>query len=181
MIFKMTKISLIAAVSLDGVIGVDEQIPWRIPEDFKIFRETTMGNVLIVGRKTYETLPPKAFEGRKYVVVTNQNELPLPLVAESDRDNIHLACDTYDALLIAKQLANKNDCDIFVIGGSTIYSALIDHCDEAYITWVNKFIPEGNKFFPMNDLLENFDYDNESEWTRSKTNILYKTTHYIKK
>ena len=69
------KFILIAAVSVDGVIGIDNEIPWRIPEDFKHFRNTTMGNMLLVGYNTYKTLPAKAFEGREYMVVTGGNPI----------------------------------------------------------------------------------------------------------
>lgn len=62
------KYIIIAAVNVDGVIGIDNQIPWRIPEDFQHFRRTTMGNMLLVGYNTFITLPEKAFEGGKYMV-----------------------------------------------------------------------------------------------------------------
>ena len=67
----MAKVKLvaIAAVSVDGVIGVGNTIPWNIPEDFKHFRKTTIDNTLIVGSNTFHTLPEKALENRNFLVL----------------------------------------------------------------------------------------------------------------
>jgi dihydrofolate reductase len=72
---KHCKLIIIAAVSVDGVIGIGDKIPWRIPEDFQHFRETTMGHMLLVGYNTYKTLPEKAFEGREYIVLNSNNPI----------------------------------------------------------------------------------------------------------
>ena len=67
----MIKISLIAAVARNNVIGADQSIPWRIPSDFAWFKETTMGKPMIMGRKQFETFP-KPLAGRPHIVVTRQ-------------------------------------------------------------------------------------------------------------
>ena len=67
----MTKISLIAAVARNNVIGADQSIPWRIPSDFAWFKETTMGKPMIIGRKQFETFP-NPLAGRLHIVVTRQ-------------------------------------------------------------------------------------------------------------
>ncbi|MHA1169887.1 MAG: dihydrofolate reductase, partial [Candidatus Hodarchaeales archaeon] len=65
------KLVIIAAVSVDGVIGIGDDIPWYIPEDFKHFKKTTMGNMLLVGATTFKTLPKKAHEGREFIILNS--------------------------------------------------------------------------------------------------------------
>lgn len=169
------KVIIISAVSIDGVIGVDENIPWRIPEDFKHFRKTTMDNLLIMGYNTFETLPAKALEGREYVVL--QGDHPFPEKPDGDVYRFRELSTVLE--LIAR---GKNSFDkVFVAGGAMVYESLIEYCDEAIITWVNKTYPEGNKRFPIDELFTNFEEDNNPDWERSSTEILYKVMHYKRK
>jgi len=168
------KFIAIAAVSIDGVIGIDNEIPWRIPEDFKHFRNTTMGNVLLVGYNTYLSLPPKAFEGRDYIVLNGGNPFN-----HDDKSNIYQFKDfatVYELLSNDKSKLEK----VFIAGGAMIYDTLIDYCDEAIITWVNKVIPNGNKKFPIDKLFANFEVINDGDWLKSSTGLLYKVTYYKK-
>ena len=171
MIRENMKLIAIAAVSLDGVIGIGDKIPWRIPEDFKHFRETTMGNVLLVGRATYLTLPPKALEGREYMVLNGGEYI-------EDLDNNHFQFSTLDTIFYLLNNENTKIEKVFVIGGASIYEQLIDYCDEAIITWVDKFIPEGDKRFPIVKLLEEFECTNTANWKTSKTGERYKIRYY---
>ena len=156
-LYKMSKkFVIIAATSLDGVIGVDEKIPWRIPEDFKHFRETTMGHTLVVGYNTYLTLPPKAFDGRKYLILNSDIE---PGVSyEIDRDDIPTADVTQfkNMSVLMKHIDSLQDENIFIIGGESIYNQFINDCDECVITLVNKTVPNGNKHFPIGELNEKY-------------------------
>lgn len=170
---KNCKFILIAAVSVDGVIGIDNEIPWRIPEDFKHFRNTTMGNMLLVGYNTYKTLPAKAFEGRYYMVVTGGNP-----IEDVSPDIYHFR--ELDTIL---HLLNDEKTDIekvFVAGGAMVYDTMIDHCDECIITWVNKSYPNGNKRFPIDKLFANFEVYSDQDWQTSKIGMLYKVTYYKK-
>jgi len=165
------KLIIIAAVSVDGVIGIDNEIPWRIPEDFKHFRNTTMGNMLLVGHNTFKTLPEKAFEGREYMVVCGDN----PIYDHSCNVYQFSQLDTVLSLLYDE----KTDIDrIFVAGGAMIYESLIDRCDECIITWVNNTYPNGNKKFPIVKLFTTFVPYSDQEWQMSKTGLQYKVTHY---
>ena len=166
------KLIIIAAVSVDGVIGIDDKMPWRIPEDFKHFRETTMGNMLLVGYTTYKTLPEKAFEGREYIVLNGSH--PIEPRAESYQFR-HL-----DTILNTLNSPNNDVDKIFVAGGAMVYDTLIDYCDECIITWVNNLYPEGNKRFPIDKLFANFAVYHENGWQNSKNNYLYKITYYRK-
>lgn len=171
---KNYKLVAISAVSLDGVIGVGNDIPWHIPEDFKHFRNTTMGHPLIVGANTYHTLPDKGFENRFYYVINGGN------IIENTRPNV-MQFSGIDELFEYLNDRNIEGVEtIFVAGGSMVYNSLIGDCDEAIITWVNKSIPNGNKFFPIDEIFRNFDTLNESEWVKSKSGITYKITHYVK-
>jgi dihydrofolate reductase len=171
---KTVKFIIIAAVSVDGVIGIGNEIPWRIPEDFKHFRNTTMGNMLLIGYNTYKTLPAKAFEGREYIVLTGGNP-----IEDVSPDIYHFRkLDTILDLLAD----NKTNIEkIFIAGGAMVYESLIDYCDEAIITWVDKLIPNGDKKFPIVKLITNFEIYNEQEWQTSKTGERYKVVYYRKK
>ena len=168
------KLILIAAVSMDGVIGIDDKIPWRIPEDFKHFRETTMGNMLLVGATTFLTLPPKAHEGREFIILNNGKRFDL-------KDAKYFQFSALDTVMSLITHDNVNLDKVFVIGGASIYEQLIDYCDEAIITWVNKNYPEGNKKFPIDKLFVNFTPIGTTVWMKSKTGFTFKHTNYKRK
>lgn len=168
------KLIIIAAVSIDGVIGVDNEIPWRIPEDFKHFRNTTMGQMLLVGYNTYKTLPPKAFEGREYIVICGDNPI---LDISPDIYHFRDLKTTLELIFDPKTDLEK----IFVAGGAMVYDSLIERCDECIITWVKKSIPNGNKYFPINKLFAYFVEDKTDDWQMSKSGDEYKITLYKRK
>ena len=171
---KYCKLIIIAAVSVDGVIGIDNEIPWRIPEDFKHFRNTTMGQMLLVGYNTYKLLPAKAFEGREYIVITGGNP-----IEDVSPDIYH-----FRDLDMAFSVLDGPNCDVekvFVAGGEMVYNSLIDYCDECIITWVNKTIPNGNKRFPIVKLFANFEVYSDQDWQTSKSGLQYKITFYRRK
>jgi dihydrofolate reductase len=167
------KLIAIAAVALDGTIGIGDNIPWRISEDFKHFRNTTMGHTLIMGYNTFKTLPKKALEGRVYVVLSKKHTKDDLFLTENENvifvDSVELAVMTAKAI---------NKGKVFVAGGAIIYDLLLEYCDEAIITWVNKTYPEGDKIFPMEKLFNGFTFVNECDWIVSKEEILYKMTYY---
>ena len=168
------KLIIIAAVSVDGVIGTDNKIPWRIPEDFKHFRDTTMGNMLLIGYNTYLNLPEKAFEGREYIVINSGERF------NNSRVEIYQFSNLRDILHVLNSVNNDVE-KIFIAGGAMIYESLIDDCDEVIITWVNKTYPDGNKRFPVDKLFANFEVYNDQDWQTSKTGIQYKITYYKRK
>lgn len=129
-------ITLIAALSRNACIGANGSLPWRIPEDMAHFKELTMGHVVIMGRKTWESIPEtfRPLPGRQNVVVTRQQTYPLP-------EGVERASSVEDALLM-----HATD-DVFVIGGAEVYRASMDQADRLEITHVNKTV-EGDAFFP---------------------------------
>lgn len=126
-------ISIIAAVSKNGVIGVDNKLPWDLPEDLKRFKELTTGNVVIMGRKTYESIG-KPLPNRINIVVTRDKDFFVPGV---------LSANSLDSALL-KAGGNK---DIFIIGGGEIYKQSMGFVDKLYITEVDMEV-EGDTTFP---------------------------------
>lgn len=133
-------ITLIAAVSQNGCIGSKGQIPWHIPEDLKHFKELTLGHVVIMGRKTWESIPEKfrPLPDRINVVVTRNAQFPLPQTVER-------------VASIEEGLARHATRHIFVIGGAEIYSQALPIATELKITQVHQTIEDGDVFFPTID------------------------------
>jgi len=126
-------ISIIAAVSKNGVIGVDNKLPWDLPEDLKRFKELTTGNVVIMGRKTYESIG-KPLPNRINIVITRNKDFFVSGV---------LTANSLDSALL-KAGGNK---DIFIIGGGEIYEQSMGFADKLYITEVDMEV-EGDTKFP---------------------------------
>jgi dihydrofolate reductase len=131
------KISLIAAVADNRVIGRRGRLPWRIPADMARFKALTMGKPIIMGRKTYESIGV-ALPGRTNIVVTTQGSL----------GNDELVCvrSVHDALTKAEEAASE----VFVIGGAEIYAATLPLADCIYLTEVHAKV-EGDTLFPAFD------------------------------
>lgn len=130
-------ISIIAAVSEDGGIGRNNELLWHIPEDLKRFKKLTYGKTVVMGKKTWESLPGKPLPGRKNVVITDKPEecFDYSVTAYSIEDALS-KCD-------------KNE-EIFIIGGGSIYRQFMNLADRLYITHVHKKIP-ADVFFPEID------------------------------
>jgi len=124
----------IAAMSLNRVIGAHGQIPWHLPEDFKWFKRTTTGHVLLMGRRTYESIG-KPLPNRVTVVLTRSAQ-PIPGVKTiSELEQL----DRTDPALAGKE--------IFVCGGAQIYALALARCSDLYLTLVKRVV-EGDTFFP---------------------------------
>jgi dihydrofolate reductase len=137
------RISLILAVSRNGVIGRDGGIPWRIGTDMRRFRELTMGKPIIMGRKQYDTVG-KPLAGRDNIVVTRNASLRAP--------GILAVPDLPAALDLAKALAEKNGVDeIMVIGGAQIYALALPNAGRIYLSRVEADV-EGDVRFEVGDL-----------------------------
>lgn len=144
------KTSLIAAMAENRCIGVKNTIPWHIPEDFKHFKNTTMGKPMIMGRKTFESLPGM-LPGRAHIVISRS-------APSEDKDNLHHAGSIEQGIEIAREIATQDGQDeIFIIGGAQIYTQALDKnlIDQMYLTFVDQ-IPDGDAFFPEFD---------ENAWT----------------
>ncbi len=176
------KIKIIAAVSIDGAIGNGDELLWNVPEDLKHYKELTTGQKLIMGFNTFRTLPSVAKENRTHFVLKQQEDPDDYQFIDGGVLSTNKFQFLYrDANKLLKELrSNKNykDDNIYVVGGSQVYNTLIDKCDEAIITWINKLYPEADKRFPMDKLFNDFMIFYDSDWRKSVSGIKYKITNY---
>jgi len=136
-------ISIIAAVSENGVIGKDNDLPWHLPADMKFFKDTTEGHHVIMGRKNYLSIPEKyrPLPNRPNVVVTRQGDFKAEgcIVVNSIEEGIETA-------------KNNGDAEAFIIGGGEIYKQSLELglVDKMYITRIHADF-DGDVFFPEYD------------------------------
>jgi dihydrofolate reductase len=136
------RVSIIAAVAKNGTIGIDNELPWRLPADMRHFKQITMGHHLIMGRKTFESVGP--LPGRNTIVVTRRGSTSLPAGVKS-------APSVPEALDIARL---AGEAEAFVAGGAEIYRAALDYADRLYLTRIDRDFA-GDAAFPEID---------EEEW-----------------
>jgi len=139
-------INLIVAMTKDRVIGLDNKLPWRIPDEMKNFKELTIGNTVIMGRNTYESIPEKyrPLPNRDNIVVSSQMNSH-----QSDYNGIIIVPSLREAISRAKQI-NK---EIFIMGGSKLYESAIPFVDKMYISML-KGDYKGNVYFPEIDMTQ---------------------------
>lgn len=137
------RISLIVAVAENGVIGANGRLPWRLSADLKTFRRLTMGNPIIMGRKTFQSLKGP-LDGRDNIVLTTDPFFEAPGVSVVD--------SFADALTLARTLALTRGADeIMVIGGAEVFRTALPQAERIYWTAVHAE-PEGDVRFPDVDL-----------------------------
>ena len=129
-------VTLVAAVARNGVIGADGGIPWRLPDDQRRFKELTVGHVLVMGRRTYESIG-RPLPDRKTVVVTRTPGW------SAGADGVVVAPGVPEAIAVAGTI----DDEVFVVGGTRVYEAALPLADRLELTWVDAE-PEGDARFP---------------------------------
>ena len=135
----MVLISLIAAVSENGVIGKDNDMPWHISSDLKYFKKVTQGKPVIMGRKTFQSIG-KPLAGRTNIVITRDTSYA--------PEGVIIAFTIDMALEIAVNMAQASGGnEVMVIGGAQIYALTINKADRLYFTRVHGEM-EGDAFFP---------------------------------
>jgi len=127
------KISIIVAMSNNNVIGINNTLPWHIPQDLKRFKSLTMGNPIVMGRKTFDSIG-RPLPGRKNIVITRNEDSIIEGVEIVNSINSLLA-------LI------KDEEHVFVIGGEQIYKIFLDHATHLYVTEVDSDVV-GDAHFP---------------------------------
>lgn len=130
------RISIISAMARNRVIGINNTLPWRLPEDLKHFKALTIGHHILMGRKTFDSLG-KPLPGRTSVVITRSRDLQLPgcVVVHSVEEAISACSD---------------DSEIFFIGGAELYTQALDVADRIYLTEIRADF-EGDAWFPEFD------------------------------
>jgi dihydrofolate reductase len=127
----MKQFKAIAAMSLNRVIGRGNQIPWHLPEDFKWFKRMTTGNVVVMGRKTFESIG-KPLPNRETIIVSRSGYSYPGMRTVSSLDEIDLVQETRE---------------VFLCGGAQIYARALAQCSDLYLTLVKREV-EGDAFFP---------------------------------
>jgi dihydrofolate reductase len=131
-------ISFIVAMDENRVIGKDNQLPWRLPEDLKFFKRVTMGHPIAMGRKTHESIG-RVLPGRENIVITRQ------------ADYLSEGCTVFHSVEdFVKDSKNQSD-EIFVIGGAEIFKETFAYTDRLYITLIHEEFA-GDTYFPEFDL-----------------------------
>lgn len=136
---------MIAALSKNRVIGRNNDLPWKLPDDMKFFMETTRGHHVIMGRKNYDSIPKKfkPLPDRTNIVVTRQANLEAP------------GCIVVDSVEKGIDIARKNDeGETFIIGGAEIYKLSLPYATKMILTEIDAEV-EGDTYFPE---------FNRSEW-----------------
>ncbi len=123
----------IAAMSLNRVIGNKNNIPWHLPEDFKWFKKTTMGHVLLMGRKTFNSIG-RPLPGRDTVVLTRNPESIIGI-------------PTFSSIEAFEQADEFQKRKIFICGGAKVYRQTLKKCSDLFLTLVKQKI-DGDTFFP---------------------------------
>ncbi|MFK8138225.1 MAG: dihydrofolate reductase [Bdellovibrionales bacterium] len=134
------KVIQIAAMASNRVIGNKNDLPWRIPEDFKFFKDKTMGKLLIMGRKTYESIPETGLPNRHIVVVTRNANYKV-----DDQSVVKPNID--EAIKYAESQKEKYGDEIWIAGGGEIYKQTLDMTETLYLTVIEKAY-EGDAYFP---------------------------------
>jgi dihydrofolate reductase len=158
-------ISIIVAVSEDWGIGKDNELLWHISEDLKRFKRLTTGNTVVMGKKTWESLPRRPLPGRKNIVLTDNSKEII--------ENALTCYSIEDALSKCSP-----DEEVFIIGGGSIYRQFMPLADRLYITHVHKKAP-ADIYFPEIDL--NIWKVNEEEEFVSDEGIPYTYTVYLRR
>ena len=132
-------------MSLNRVIGTGNKLPWQLPEDFKWFKQKTTGHILVMGRRTYQSIG-RPLPNRTTIVLTRSPE-PIPGVSTAS-----------DLSQVATVAGPGPARDIFICGGAEVYRQALPSCSDLYLTLVNRVV-EGDVFFPPFEEL----FDLESE------------------
>ncbi|SOC55437.1 dihydrofolate reductase [Ornithinimicrobium cerasi] len=125
------RLTLVAAVGTNGVIGDGARMPWHLPEDLRFFRRTTTGGTLLMGRGTWDSIG-RALPGRRTIVITRQRSWAAP--------GAEVAHSLEEALALA------GDGEVFVVGGGEVYAQTIDHASRLLVTEVGLAPPGGTRF-----------------------------------
>ncbi|WP_024614227.1 dihydrofolate reductase [Clostridium sp. Ade.TY] len=135
-------LSIIVAIASNNAIGKDNSLLWHISEDLKRFKEITSGHKILMGRKTFESLPG-ILPNREHIILTRDKNFNL------DSDKVTVINNIEDAIKFYK----NSDEEVFIIGGGEIYKQFLKYANKLYLTKVNKDF-DADTFFPQINLDE---------------------------
>ncbi len=131
-------LSHIAALAKNRVIGTEGTLPWDLPEDMAFFRQKTLGHIIVMGRKTFESFP-KPLKDRLHVVITRQKDYKVP-------DGVHVFSDIISALSFCEKQVPRWKKEVFIIGGGEIFSQTLPQTERLYLTLIDKEYPGDAKY-----------------------------------
>ncbi|WP_261969959.1 dihydrofolate reductase [Prosthecodimorpha staleyi] len=141
---RAPEIALVAAVARNGVIGRDNDLPWRLSSDLRHFRRLTMGRPILMGRRTFQSIG-KPLDGRTNIVITRDPAFAV--------DGVVVAASLEAALRLGREIAIRDGADaVMVTGGGEIYAEAMPHADVLHLTEVD-LAPAGTVRFPAIDPL----------------------------
>jgi dihydrofolate reductase len=162
-------ISLIAAIGKNNEIGKGNTLLFNMPADMKHFRDTTRGHAVIMGRKTFESLPNGPLPNRRNIIITRD--------AEYNCEGIEVVHSVDESL----KLFENSEEEIFIIGGAEIYKQAIEKADKLYITHINAEDKDADSFFPIIDK-EVWQETKREDSSADEKNIFdYSFVEYVKK
>ena len=168
----MDNLYLVAAIGRSGELGLDNHLIWRIKEDLSFYRQVTYGKNIIMGRKTFESMPPKALEGRNIFVLSSK---------ELDKHYDVNSFTNIESLI--EYIKLHNDEFFIVVGGSQVYEELLPYVSSMYLTEIDENA-EADTFFPYFDESEfdiNTIYKNNKIEYLDNEEIPYVRNWYIRK
>lgn len=168
-------IAAIVAVDNNFGIGSNNELLTNIPEDLKNFKRLTTNNVVIMGRKTYDSLPVKPLPNRTNIVITSN----LDLLNSNDISKNNVIFVTLDFIKTLFKSISPNNLlvDIFIIGGGIIYKELLHYCEQIYMTKINHTYNNADTYFPNIDCMQDWKLTMSSD-TRKYNDIEYKFCIY---
>lgn len=158
-------INLIAAIGKNNELGINSDLIWKLPSDMKFFKNTTMGYPIVMGRKTFESLP-KVLPGRKNIVISRNTDI------------INGEIELYKSIKDFLLAYNDFNEEVFVIGGASIYQQFIDIATKMYLTEIDEVEPNADAFFPR---FEKDEWNCEKLSELEEQNIKYRHVLYKRK
>jgi len=164
----MSKISIIAAVADNYAIGKSNNLPWYLPADLSHFKQLTTGHVIVMGKRTFASLPNGPLPNRKNVVLTS-------VMSEGVNEGYFEADSLEDALFLC-----EHEEQVFIIGGATVYRQSIDKVDYMYITWIHQDFA-ADTYFPAIDFNQWEEVSHEDHPADKNNEYAYTFSEYKRK
>lgn len=157
-------LSLIVAMAQNGAIGKDNDLLWHISDDLKHFKALTTGHPVIMGRRTFESLPFKPLSKRRNIVLTHDVSF-----SHEGVESVHTLDDLFRSI--------DGEDEAFVIGGGTVYKLLLPYVSRLYITWVYQDF-EADTYFPSISLSEYQQISATPRQTDPTSGLMYSFVNY---
>lgn len=165
---KKPNLSIIVAIAQNGAIGKDNDLLWHLSSDLKRFKALTTGHPVVMGRRTWESLPKRPLPGRRNIVFTQNHDYEAP-----GAEVVHSANGLFKAL-------KDTDDEVFVMGGAAIYRLLLPFTNRLYVTHVYRDY-DADVFFPTIDMSEFTEVNRTERMTDEKSGLEFCYAEYDRK